>query len=397
MSSVLPQSNRIDLVDALRGFALFAIVLLHNLEHFNLYSIPADMPKWLMSLDGIVWNTTFFLMAGKAFSIFAMLFGFSFFVQFASAEKRGYDFRWRFVWRMVILLVVLAQFHSFFYNGDILFLYAVIGILLTPLCKASNKLLFYIGLFLLLQPYEVTMMIYSLANPDFVAADNLSWPYYGPMLEVMKNGSFWEVVSHNITDGQIWNNLWQIEDGRVFKTAGLFIFGMLLGRLKYFVKSSESIKFWGRVLTYSTIAFVPLYCIQNIVPAMIESKSALAQFNIVLPSYAKLSFMLMLLSSFSLLWFCAGNGYKFQRFIIPYGRMSLTNYISQSILGCFIYLGYGLGLYEFAGSTLSIIIGVAIFVGQLAFSRWWLNRHKQGPLEYVWKRLTWICSSQKAK
>ena len=142
MSSVLPQSNRIDLVDALRGFALFAIVLLHNLEHFNLYSIPADMPKWLMSLDGIVWNTTFFLMAGKAFSIFAMLFGFSFFVQFASAEKRGYDFRWRFVWRMVILLVVLAQFHSFFYNGDILFLYAVIGILLTPLCKASNKVLF---------------------------------------------------------------------------------------------------------------------------------------------------------------------------------------------------------------------------------------------------------------
>ena len=397
MSIILPSSNRIDLVDALRGFSLLAIVLLHNLEHFNLYFLPADMPQWLNSLDGIVWNTTFYLMAGKAFSIFALLFGFSFFVQFASAEKRGYDFRWRFVWRMVILFALLAQFHSLFYNGDILFLYGIIGILLTPLCKASNKVLFYIGLFLLLQPYEIGMMIYSIANPDFVAANNLSWPYYGPMLETMKNGSFLEVISHNITDGQIWNNLWQIEDGRVFKTAGLFVFGMLLGRLKYFVKSNESIKFWGRVLMYSTIAYVPLYCIQTIVPPMIESKAALAQFNIAIPSYVKLSFMLMLLSSFSLVWFCGGNGYKFQRFIIPYGRMSLTNYISQSIIGCFIYLGYGFGLYDFSGATLSLFIGITIFVAQFLFSRWWLSRYKQGPLEFVWKKLTWINSGSKAK
>lgn len=396
MSNTLQPSNRIDLVDALRGFALLAIVLLHNLEHYNLYFNPVDMPKWLMSLDGIIWNTSFFLMAGKAFSIFAMLFGFSFFVQFASAEKRGIDFRGRFIWRMVIL-VLLAQFHSLFYNGDILFLYAIIGMLLTPLCKASNKVLLYIGLFLLIQPFEIGMMIYALLNPDFILWDGLNWPYYGPMIEIMKNGSFGEAICSNIYGGQIWNNLWQFEDGRVFKTAGLFIFGMLMGRLKYFVKSDETIKFWKKVLTWTTIAFIPLYCIKTIVPAMIENKAVLTHFNIVIPAYTNLSFMLMLLSSFSLVWFSCGNGSKMQRFIIPYGRMSLTNYISQSIIGCFIYLGYGLGLYEFAGSTLSILIGISIFGAQLFFSRWWLGRYKQGPLEYVWKKLTWIFSKQNAK
>ena len=76
--------------------------------------------------------------------------------------------------------------------------------------------------------------------------------------------------------------------------------------------------------------------------------------------------------------------------LVPYGRMSLTNYIFQSIIGCFIYYGYGLGLWHSSGATCSLLIGIGIFLFQRAYSRYWLSRFRQGPLEYLWKRLTWL-------
>lgn len=85
-----------------------------------------------------------------------------------------------------------------------------------------------------------------------------------------------------------------------------------------------------------------------------------------------------------------GSGYRWQNFLIPYGRMSLTNYITQSIIGVPVYYGYGLCLYKSTGATATLLIGLGIFTIQLLFSRWWLNRHKQGPFEYLWRRGTWI-------
>jgi uncharacterized protein len=74
----------------------------------------------------------------------------------------------------------------------------------------------------------------------------------------------------------------------------------------------------------------------------------------------------------------------------PLGRMSLTNYIAQSIMGTFVYYGYGLGLYKYTGATYCLLIGLLLFTLQLFFCRWWLSRHKQGPLENLWHRATWI-------
>lgn len=87
MTDLLPPLNkRLDVVDALRGFALMAIVILHSLEHYNLYCIPEGMPDWLNMLDLGVWETTFFLMAGKAYATFSLLFGFSFYIQFRNEQ-----------------------------------------------------------------------------------------------------------------------------------------------------------------------------------------------------------------------------------------------------------------------------------------------------------------------
>ena len=74
MDKTLQNSHRINVVDALRGFALLAIVLLHNLEHYNIYFIPEAQPEWLQTLDKGVWNTLFFLFAGKAYATFSLAF-----------------------------------------------------------------------------------------------------------------------------------------------------------------------------------------------------------------------------------------------------------------------------------------------------------------------------------
>ena len=98
MTQTLKTTERLGVVDALRGFALLAIVLLHNLEHYNLF-LPLDytLPAWLQTIDKYAWDTMFFLFAGKAYATFSLLFGFSFYIQFHNAEKRGTDFRGRFV------------------------------------------------------------------------------------------------------------------------------------------------------------------------------------------------------------------------------------------------------------------------------------------------------------
>jgi len=75
---------------------------------------------------------------------------------------------------------------------------------------------------------------------------------------------------------------------------------------------------------------------------------------------------------------------------VAYGRMSLTNYIGQSVIGVAIYYHWGFGLYNSVGAAGSALIGLGIFFVQLSFSRYWLSRHAQGPLEYLWKRGTWI-------
>ena len=154
MTQTLKTTERLGVVDALRGFALLAIVLLHNLEHYNLF-LPLDytLPAWLQTIDKYAWDTMFFLFAGKAYATFSLLFGFSFYIQFHNAEKRGTDFRGRFAWRMC-LLFLFAQLHALFYNGDILLLYAVVGFALIPVCKLKDKTVFWIAAILLLQPYE---------------------------------------------------------------------------------------------------------------------------------------------------------------------------------------------------------------------------------------------------
>ena len=115
---------RVDAADMLRGFAVLAIILLHSIEHFNFYSFPdtAGQSNFLNFCDSAIWNGLFFLFGGKAYAMFALLFGFSFFIQHDNQRMQGRDFRLRFCWRL-ILLFIIGNINACFFTGEILVMY----------------------------------------------------------------------------------------------------------------------------------------------------------------------------------------------------------------------------------------------------------------------------------
>lgn len=382
------EAKRLSVVDALRGFALLAIVLLHNLEHYNLYYIPEGYPLWLTELDSAVWDTIFFVFAGNAYATFSLLFGFSFFIQMRNARNRGYDFRARFAWRM-FLLALFAEIHSLFYNGDILLLYAVCGLILIPASSWKDRTVIIVASALMLQPYAWSKIIYAIFNPEYVDTNSLFAKYAASAEIVGMHGNWIETLVNNIGNGQLYSNIWQVEAGRLFQTPALFLFGMLLGRHELFVNSDRSRRFWRKTMKFSIMAVFPLLALKIMIPPHITNITVAAYYGIAIPRLYNFIFMTVLISIFVLCWFHKGDGYRFQRSVIAYGRMSLTNYITQSIIGVAIYYNCGLGLYNTTGATICTVIGLLIFSCQLAFSRYWLSRHKQGPLESIWKRATW--------
>ena len=134
-----PKTARIEVVDALRGFAVVAIMLLHFIEHFiySVYPEPASTTDQLINQS--VWDALFFVFAGKSYTIFALLFGFTFIIQQQNQERKGKDFGGRFAWRMLLLAFFATLNAAFFPGGDVLMLFAVMGLVMIPLRKPSLK------------------------------------------------------------------------------------------------------------------------------------------------------------------------------------------------------------------------------------------------------------------
>jgi uncharacterized protein len=390
--TLVQQNNRLHVVDALRGFALAAIALLHNIEHFDFYFTPEGQSAWLAALDKGIWDTLFFLFAGKAYSIFALLFGLTFFIQSDNQAKKGRDFKGRFAWRLV-LLFVFGLFNAMFYQGDILETYAVIGFVLIPASMLGNRAVFWLALVCLLQPIEWVQVLQAMQQPSGPIPDPASWALFGKMTTYITGDSFLDTVQGNITNGRKAVALWTWESGRVTQTAGLFMLGMLAGRKGLFRVSPESNRFWKQVLVVAAIAFLPLYFISLHAAWFSNHPGVLRPLQTILTMWSNMAFTAILVSGFFLL-FQRERFHGALNVFAPLGRMSMSNYIIQSVLGSFIYYGYGLGMYAKAGSTYAMLIGIGLITLQILFSRWWLRRHKQGPFETIWHRLTWIGTGQ---
>ena len=138
---------RVEVADVLRGLAVMGIILLHSIEHFNFYSFPdtAGQSAWLAFTDKAVWDGLFFLLGGKAYAVFALLFGFSYFIQYDNQRMRGHDFRLRFCWRL-ILLFLIGNLNAMFFTAEVLVLYSLVGFILPLTCKMKYKCILMIPL-----------------------------------------------------------------------------------------------------------------------------------------------------------------------------------------------------------------------------------------------------------
>ena len=384
---MLKKSPRIEVVDALRGFAVMAIILVHNLEHFIFPVYPTDSPEWLKILDQGVFNGVFSLFAGKAYAIFALLFGFTFYIQTSNQKRQGKDFGYRFLWRLVLLAGFATLNAAFFPAGDVLLLFVVVGIVLFLTRNWSDKAVLVASVIFLLQPVEWYHYIASLVNPAHQLPDLKVGEMYAEVAEYTKAGNIGDFIRGNVTLGQKASLLWAVNAGRFFQTAGLFLLGFYIGRKQLFAASGKNLHLWIKILIVSAVAFAPLYTLKELV---MESSPIIRQsVGTAFDMWQKLAFTLVLIASFVLLYqnkrFCGKvSSLRF------YGRMSLTNYITQSIVGAFIYFPFGLYLAPYCGYTASLLVGIFTFLLQVRFCKWWLGRHKQGPLESIWHKWTWI-------
>ena len=386
MENQLQKTPRIELVDALRGFAVMAILLVHNVEHFIFPVYPTDSSEWLNILDKGTFDVIFALFGGKAYAIFALLFGFTFYIQCENQRRKGKDFGYRFLWRLVLLVGFATLNAAFFPGGDVLLLFAIMGLVLFVVRKWSDKAVLAAAVFFTLQPMEWYHYVMSLLDSSYQLPDYGVGPMYDAVAEATKSGNFWDFIWCNVTLGQKASLMWAVGAGRILQTAGLFLIGFYIGRKQLFVVDRLKLGFWMKTLIISAICFAPLHSLKNLV--MEGSPMVQQTVGTVFDMWQKLAFTFVLVSSFVLLY----QNKSFQKRVSNlrfYGRMSLTNYVSQSIIGAIIYFPFALYLAPYCGYFVSLLIGFVVFFAQVMFCKWWFKGHKQGPLESLWHWWTW--------
>jgi uncharacterized protein len=381
---------RIEVVDSLRGFAIMAIMLLHSIEHFNFYVFPdpSSQPEWLNTLDEGIWDLFFLLFGGKGYAIFALLFGFTFSLMFAKQEGKGLDFGPRFLWRMLVL-AFLALFNGLFFPGEVLMLYALVGVVLFLVRKFNNQALLITAIVLLSQPIEWGRYIYYLFNTDYVVPTSEMGRYWRLLREAQLGDSLLNQIKANTLYGHKVSLMWAYDVGRLVQTAGLFVFGYWLGKKQLFVANEKSIGFWKRAWIFGALAFVPFYLLERNVTSLTDTKIYAQTLLKVVDMYGNLAFTAVLIASFIVLY--QTNFFrKIAKGLRYCGRMSLTAYVLQSMIGGFVFYGYGLGIGPKVLHTKSLAIGIVLFICLSYFCKYWINTFGQGPLEKLWHKLTWI-------
>ena len=390
----LKTNSRIDVADILRGIAIGGIVLIHFIEQLNFYKFPEASSEFMGALNQTVWDSLFFMLASKMYAIFSMLFGLSFFIQHDNQAQQGKDFRLRFVWRMV-LLSLWGIFDLLFYNGDILTVYAVCGVFVVPFIRANNKVLIAAIIFFALQPIELFYIVKGLIDPATESLNLGSSALFKSILPAQMEGNIIDVAKAGLRYGFPVNFTWAIEHGRMTQTIFLFLLGIYLGRKRLFYDEGNNIEIWKKVLVGALCAFIVLYPLYDAVHSvMLSVKPAdrtcvQKSLNVMLNMWKNLSMMLCYVSGVVLLYYRT-SARNFLSKIAPYGKMSLTNYLLQSIIGGFVFYNWGLGMFRYSGHASSLLLGALCVALQYLFCRWWLKSHSHGPFEMIWRKLTWI-------
>jgi len=398
-SGPIPAAERVELLDALRGLAILGIFVI-NLHAFSEWSAisaseQAGLPT--AAVDPAVFLLMTLLAQGKFFSLFSLLFGIGFAVQMLRAEEKGVDFAPRFRRRLWVLLGIGMVHLCFVWYGDILVLYALLGFLLIPVRRLGDRPLLIAAAALILVPVAVHSMIVlsgGVLNPGTplrVVAVGVD-AHFGIQMEdypwILGRLGWVEFFQVNAS-GPLWRFAYFLEESRAAKVFGMFLIGFVAARRLIF----RDIDAHRAVLSRVLVAGLALGLVANTVWLWIrigsppsESWTGVAETMAYALGVAPLA--LAYAAGFALVWQRPWWRRQLQR-LAPAGRMALTNYLMQSVIGIALFYGIGLGWTGRVGPALVLPMVIIIFVAQVQLSALWLHHFRYGPVEWLWRSLTY--------
>lgn len=389
------ERERWPVLDILRGFALLGIFLM-NIEFFSrpLQTYAQGVPPG-EGLDHALGVGIYVLVQGKFWVLFALLFGMGFALMRDRAAAAGRPFLGLYL-RRSLLLGAFGLLHvTLLWVGDILVAYSLSALLLLALLKLRGwpalalGLLLYGGMaaFMLLGGIGVMFMPPSMVADVLAQLSDLVGNASAAEA-IYANGGFIAITQQRLADFRV-----LLSEAIVYQLPmmlGVFLIGGWLvgtGKLaaptahrRFFVLLAVFGLVLGALGLAAALAFGTHF---DLATQLGESTLAMA-----LMSCASLPLSLGYLGLVVLL--ATGPMQRFFALLAPAGRMALTNYLLQSVVGSLVFYGYGLGLYGDVGRTGQVLLVFGVFIAQVAFSHWWLARFRFGPLEALWRAGTYL-------
>ena len=393
-------SERADILDVLRGFALLG-VLLDNIIGFTgwgFFTQPMReaLPTW--PADGIVALTELTFINGKFYSLFSLLFGIGFSIILIRNEQKGINPLKIFYRRLFILLVIGAVHLFLLWEGDILFLYALIGMILPLFRKFSDKALLITAAVLILSPIildciyilfhaksgdGLERLAMSIDKKNGVPTDSTYAAYLYKPGSGVREWRNWQ------SSGWAYRYSYILDSNRIPKVLGMFLLGFYAGRkmmylhLENYVSLFKKLRLWGFVVGIpAAIACTYFEIFQKHIPNPLGLGHTFFYALSVVP------LSLAYTSVICLRWVKKKGNSKL-KMLAPMGRMALTNYLMQTILGIIIYYGVGFGFGGHIGPAVFIPIGLCVYALQIIYSNIWFKYFNYGPMEWIWRMLTY--------
>lgn len=383
------QAERIELLDALRGFALFGILLANMLYWSGWIMMTEEQRIAFAGREAFAWQYRFhhFFVDGKFYTIFSLLFGAGFSLQLARLSSRGLA-GLRIYRRRVLVLLAIGLVHSWLiWDGDILTLYAVLGLVL-PLFhgwRERNLVIAAAVLIFLVPPAGMALFARAgwaphdhLFSFSIWAAESLGVDTAPEKaIEWMRRDDFTGWLAWILTGTPISWAL-RLESWRIPKVLGIMLLGIVVGRQLAAGTLLSNRKLLLRILTAGMAVGIPAGIAYGAISGL-DQKSWPSLIGTV-------PLALAYAAAFALAW---PRARPLLRHLSPVGRMALTNYLMHSLIGLVFFYGVGFGLAGTMQPSAFYAAALLIFGGQLLFSRWWLARHEQGPAEALWRKASY--------
>jgi uncharacterized protein len=405
-------TDRIRSIDALRGLSLAGIAVAHFGEQYLGFIPPPEHRSYAIhgTVDGVVEALSFIFVRGKGFGVFSFLFGLSFALQMQRAERRlpGTDFRPRFAWRLAVLFAI-GWLHGLVYNGDILTVYAVLGLPLVLFHRAPSRWILGLAVLLLVGAPRVGQRV--LQGPATVAElasaqgriDRLAEEHW----RALEAGDVPAIAGLHAGPG--FRARWEFQFGsmgRGYQTFGLFLLGLWAGRRRLLEDLEAHAGFFARAWRFTGAVTLAVPLLAGVLfaaawatdggPSTGPAPDAMPDFTswpvvggLCLYDAWNNAMTVFYVASFALLFARPRWEARLLRFA-PVGRMALSAYVGQTVVGALVFFGFGLGLLGRLGSSLTVPMGLAVFALQVWACRTWLVHFRFGPIEWVWRSLTWL-------